>query len=114
MMEYPTGFRKQGWPRLPDSVREQFWDALASGLSPTAAATVAGVAGATGRKWAKDAGYVTDTKHRGIRYSQAVRDAFWESVRAGSTPAQAAVIARYRVDFREHVGAALEKGQVSG
>jgi transposase, IS30 family len=36
---------------------------------------------------------VTDTKHRGIRYSQAVRDAFWESVLAGSTPAQAAVIA---------------------
>jgi transposase, IS30 family len=66
---------------------------LGSGLSPTAAATVAGVHGSTGRKWAKDAGYVTDTKHRGIRYSQAVRDGFWESVRAGSTPAQAAMIA---------------------
>ncbi|MDT5045362.1 MAG: hypothetical protein QOG75_1215, partial [Mycobacterium sp.] len=25
MMEYPTGFREQGWHRLPDSVREQFW-----------------------------------------------------------------------------------------
>ncbi|MDT5186541.1 MAG: hypothetical protein QOI29_5468, partial [Mycobacterium sp.] len=24
-MEYPTGFREQGWHRLPDSVREQFW-----------------------------------------------------------------------------------------
>jgi transposase, IS30 family len=47
-MEYPTGFREQGWHRLPDSVREQFWEALGSGLSPTAAATVAGVAGATG------------------------------------------------------------------
>jgi transposase, IS30 family len=90
---YLTGFRESGWPRLPDSVREQFWEALGSGLSPTAAATVAGVHGSTGRKWARDAGYVTDTKHRGIRYSQAVRDAFWESVRAGSTLAQAAKIA---------------------
>jgi hypothetical protein len=67
-MEYPTGFREQGWHRLPDSVREQFWEALGLGLSPTAAATVAGVHGATGRKWAKDAGYVTDRKHRGVRY----------------------------------------------
>jgi IS30 family transposase len=93
LVEYSTGFRESGWPRLPDSVRDQFWEALGSGSSPTAAATAAGVHGSTGRKWAKDAGYVTDTKHRGIRYSQAARDAFWKSVQAGSTPAQAAVIA---------------------
>ena len=92
-MEYPTGFREQGWHRLPDSVREQFWEALGLGLSPTAAATVAGVHGATGRKWAKDAGYVTDRKHRGVRYGAAVRAVFWQAVRGGESPAQAARIA---------------------
>jgi transposase, IS30 family len=89
-VEYPTGFRKSGWPRLPDSVREEFWAAVHSGLSPTAAATIAGVHGSTGRKWAKDAGYVTVTKHRGTRYSAAVREVFWQAVRAGQSPAQAA------------------------
>jgi IS30 family transposase len=78
---------------LPDSVREEFWAAVRSGLSPTAAATVAGVHGSTGRKWAKDAGYVTVTKHRGTRYSAAVREVFWQAVRAGQSPAQAARIA---------------------
>ncbi len=71
------GFREPGWHRLSGSVREEFWEALRSGLSPTAAATVAGVVDATGRKWAKAAGYQTNTKHRGIRYPRAVRDAFW-------------------------------------
>jgi IS30 family transposase len=85
-----TGFRRPGCSRLAESVREEFWLAVRSGLSPTAAATVAGVHSSTGRKWAQDAGYVTNTKHRGTRYSQAVRDAFWESVRAGVSPAQAA------------------------
>ena len=69
-------FREQGCKRLPGSAREQFFEALGSGLSPTAAATLAGVAGATGRKWAKDAGYLINTKHRGLRYSAAVREAF--------------------------------------
>jgi IS30 family transposase len=93
-MGYETGFRGPGLPpggRLPESVRTEFWEALGSGLSPTAAATVVGVAGATGRKWARDAGYQTDVKHYGIRYSQATRDAFWGAVRSGASPTQAAV-----------------------
>jgi IS30 family transposase len=91
-----TGFRRRGVPpggRLPESVHERFWEALRSGLSPTAAATVAGVSCKTGRQWAKDAGYQINPKHRGIRYSQATRDAFWEAVRSGDSPTQAAVAA---------------------
>jgi IS30 family transposase len=75
------------------SMREEFWRAVRSGLSPTAAATVAGVSGATGRKWAKAAGYQTNSKHYGIRYSQQVRKTFWEALRSGLTPTQAAVCA---------------------
>jgi IS30 family transposase len=93
-MGYETGFRRPGLPlggRLPESVREGFWEALRLGLSPTAAATVVGVAGATGRKWAKDAGYQTNAKHYGIRYSRATRDAFWGAVRSGASPVRAAV-----------------------
>jgi IS30 family transposase/transposase len=78
---------------LPESVREQFWEAVRSGVSPTAAATVVGVSGATGRRWARDAGWQTDAKHYGLRYPRVVRDAFWESVRSGYAPAQAAQIA---------------------
>ncbi|HZE15534.1 MAG TPA: IS30 family transposase, partial [Mycobacterium sp.] len=63
------------------------------GLSPTAAATVAGVSGPTGRQWANNAGYQTCAKHHGIRYSQQVKDAFWQALRAGATPTQAAVAA---------------------
>ena len=74
-------------------MREEFWRAVRSGLSPTAAATVAGVSGATGRKWAKAAGYQTNSKHYGIRYSQQVRKTFWEALRSGLTPTQAAVCA---------------------
>jgi transposase, IS30 family len=92
-MVYGSGFREPGWARLPESVREQFWAALGSGLSPTAAATVAGVHGSTGRKWAKDAGYQTNTKHRGVRYSAAVREVFWQAVYSGESPTRAAVIA---------------------
>src|SRR6516162_8850722 len=40
---------------LAVAVREEFRKALQSGLAPTAAATVAGVSGATGRRWAKAA-----------------------------------------------------------
>jgi transposase, IS30 family len=93
-MGYATGFRRPGLPpggRLPESVRKEFWEALQSGSSPTAAATVAGVHGATGRKWARDAGYQTNPKHYGIRYLQATRDAFWDALRSGLTPTQAAV-----------------------
>lgn len=91
-----TGFRGHG-VRLDvesaASMREEFWRAVRSGLSPTAAATVAGVSGATGRKWAKAAGYQTNSKHYGIRYSQQVRKTFWEALRSGLTPTQAAVCA---------------------
>ena len=57
-----SGFRGRGVRLdvgLAASVREEFWEAVGSGLSPTAAATVAVVVRATGRKWAKDAGYQT-------------------------------------------------------
>jgi IS30 family transposase len=87
------GFRVQGSRGVPESVRERFWEAVNSGLSPTAAATMAGVHGATGRAWAKAAGYQTNPKHRGIRYSQTARDRFWEAMHAGATVIRAAVIA---------------------
>jgi IS30 family transposase len=86
-------FRKQGCNQVPESAREEFWTALASGLSPTAAATVAGVHGATGRAWAKAAGYQTNPKHYGLRYSQGTRDRFWEAMHAGATVTEAAAIA---------------------
>ncbi len=74
------------------AVREEFWKALGSGLSPTAAATVAGVSGATGRKWAKAAGYQSNPKHCGRRYSAQAK-AFWEAARSGMAPTEAAVVA---------------------
>lgn len=92
-MGYGTGFRRPGWEQLPESVRERFWEAVGSGLSPTAAATVAGVSGATGRRWAAAAGYQTNPKHYGIRYSQQVKDEFWSLVRSGMRPTDAAVVA---------------------
>jgi IS30 family transposase len=95
-MGYATGFRRPGLPaggRLPESVRERFWEAVNSGLSPTAAATVAGVHGATGRAWAQAAGYRTNTRHYGIRYSLATRDRFWEAMYSGATVTEAAVAA---------------------
>lgn len=87
------GFRMHGCKQVPESVREVFFETLRSGVSPTAAATVAGVAGATGRKWARDAGYQTSKKHYGTRYSQETREAFWTALRSGSSPTQAAVFA---------------------
>jgi transposase, IS30 family len=78
---------------VPESVRERFWEAVNSGLSPTAAATVAGVDGGTGRDWARSAGYQTNTKHYGIRYSRATRERFWEAMYSGARVVEAAVIA---------------------
>lgn len=75
------------------AVREEFRKALASGLAPTAAATVAGVSGGTGRRWAKAAGYQSNPKHYGTRYSSQVKKAFWEALRSGLNPTRAAVIA---------------------
>lgn len=92
-MSYETGFRGSGWIQLPESVRKRFWEAVTSGLPPTAAATVAGVSGGTGRRWASQAGYQTDPKHYGIRYSQQVKDVFWEAMRSGMKVTDAAVVA---------------------
>jgi IS30 family transposase len=83
----------QGSRGVSESVRERFWEAVNSGLSPTAAAAVAGVHGGTGRTWARAAGYQTNSKHFGIRYSQATRDRFWVAMHSGATVAEAAVIA---------------------
>jgi transposase, IS30 family len=94
------GFRARGSGGVPGSVRERFWEAVNSGLSPTAAATVAGVDGATGRAWARAAGYQANPKHYGIRYPQAIRDAFWEAMYSGLTSTQAAVAA----GVSEHTG----------
>jgi IS30 family transposase len=87
------GFRRHGSKDVPESVRERFWEALRLGSSPTAAATAAGVCGSTGRKWANAAGYQTDKKHYGVRYSQVSRDRFWGAMYSGATVTEAAVIA---------------------
>ena len=100
-MGYQGGFRGHGVHldvESKASVREEFWRAVRSGLSPTAAATVAGVSGATGRKWAKAGGYQTNPKHYGQQYSQQVKKAFWEALWSGLTPTQAAV----RAGVSEH------------
>lgn len=95
-MGYQSGFRGHGVHLGVESaawVREEFWRAVRSGLSPTAAATVAGVSGPTGRKWAKAAGYQTNPKHYGQQYPEQVKKAFWEALRSGLAPTQAAVSA---------------------
>jgi IS30 family transposase len=95
-MGQQTGFRDRGVRLAGEvgaSVRERFWEAVWLGVSPTAAATSAGVSGATGRQWAKDAGYQTNSKHYGTRYAQSVRDAFWEAMHSGLAVTQAAVLA---------------------
>ncbi|HEV7422455.1 MAG TPA: IS30 family transposase, partial [Mycobacterium sp.] len=86
-------FRKQGCKQVPESAREDFLRALRSGLSQSAAATVAGVSHSTGHRWAKAAGVAADLRHRGIRYPAAVREAFWVALRSGSSSSQAAGIA---------------------
>lgn len=85
-------FRKQGSKDVPGEAREVFLEALRSGLSQSAAATVAGVSHQTGCKWAKAEGIAANLAHRGIRYSAAVREAFWEAMKSGASPTQAAVI----------------------
>jgi transposase, IS30 family len=82
-----------GGKGVPEWVREAFDEALTSGLSPTAAATVAGVCGATGRRWAKEGGYQSDPRHHGTRYSAAAREAFWAATHAGASIVEAAVSA---------------------
>nr|WP_197503425.1 IS30 family transposase [Mycobacterium sp. E740] len=87
------GFRKQGSKEVPESAREVFLEALRSGMSQSAAATVAEVSHQTGSKWARAAGLSADLRHRGVRYPVAVREAFWSAMRSGSSPIEAAVIA---------------------
>ena len=87
------GFRKHGCKEVPESAHEDVLAALRSGLSPAAAATVAGVSATTGYVWARAAGWKAGGGHTGIRYSAAVREAFWAAMRSGSSTAQAARIA---------------------
>jgi IS30 family transposase len=86
-------FRKHGCKQVPESAREVFLEALRSGLSQSAAATVAGISHQTGCRWARAAGVPASLKHRGIRYPAAVREAFWAAMRSAASPTQAAVIA---------------------
>src|SRR4051794_2697754 len=86
-------FRKQGCKEVPASARGVFLDALRSGLSQAAAATVAGVSHATGNTWASAAGVAANSKQRGVRYPVPVREAFWAAMHSGASTAQAAVIA---------------------
>ena len=95
-MGLEPGFRRRGRPRggrASDEVRERFWEAMRSGLSPTAAATVAGVDGSTGRYWAAKAGWPSDPQHRLIRYGKDVKDAFWAALRTGASVIDASLAA---------------------
>jgi len=75
------------------SAQEVFLDALASGLSHSGAATVAGVSRYVGSAWAKSAGIAADARHHGIRYPAATREAFWAAMTSGGSISQAAVMA---------------------
>lgn len=94
------GFRARGSKDVPALAREVFLAALMSGLSQSAAATVAGVSHQTGCRWAGAAGVPADLGHRGLRYPAAAREAFWAAVRSGESVAQAAVLA----DVSENAG----------
>ena len=55
------GFRGRGRPeggRLPDSMRDAFWDALRTGITLKAASAAAGVSRFTGAGWLAEAGGV--------------------------------------------------------
>ena len=87
------GFRRQGSKDVPGGAREVFLGALRSGLSQSAAATVAGVSHSTGHLWAKAAGVPANLKHRGTRYPRAAQESFWQAVYSGASVSDAAVIA---------------------
>jgi transposase, IS30 family len=87
------GFRKHGSKEVPESAHEDVLAAVRSGLSPAAAATVAGVSATTGYKWARAAGWKAGGGHTGIRYSAVVREVFWAAMRSGASTAQSARIA---------------------
>ena len=86
------GFRMRGSKGVPESARGEFREALRSGLSPAAAATVAGVSSTTGYTWARAAGW-KPAGHQGTRYCATVREAFWAAMRSGASATEAAVIA---------------------
>src|SRR5260370_11355605 len=86
-------FRKQGCKQVGGSARGVFLEALRSGWSQSAAATVAGVSHSTGHRWAKAEGVAADLRHRGVRYPVEAREAVWAAVTAGSAPSQASLIA---------------------
>lgn len=86
-----SGKQVRKW--VPELAREEFLVALRSGLSQSAAATLVGVTHTTGYKWARAAGVAANLRHRGTRYSAAVRAAFWAAMSSGASPTQAAVIA---------------------
>ena len=87
------GFRPQGSKAVPVQARGVFLESVRSGLSFTAAATVAGVSHTTGNKWAKAAGLVSDARYRGIRYPPAAWEAFRAALHAGVSTVEAAAIA---------------------
>ena len=86
-------FRRQGCKQVPELAHEDFLEALRSGLSQSAAATLAGVSHQRGSEWARAAGVAATLKHRGTRYPATAREAFWVAVKSGASPARAAVTA---------------------
>ena len=86
-------FRKHGSKDVPESAREVFLEGLSSGLSQSAAATVAGVHRGTGQKWAKAAGIAANPAHCGRRWPASAVAAFWSAVYSGSSITQAALLA---------------------
>src|SRR5260370_4904089 len=86
-------FRKQGCKQVGGSARGVFLEALRSGWSQSAAATVAGVSHSTGHRWANAEGVAADLRHRGVRYPVEAREAFWAAMTSGSAPSQASLIA---------------------
>jgi len=84
------GCRKHGSKTVPAVARGVFLEALRSGLSQSAAATVAGVHRSTGQQWAKAAGIAADPAQCGVRFSAAAREAFWAAMHAGASITDAA------------------------
>lgn len=84
------GFRKHGSKTVPAAARGVFLEALRSGLSQSAAATVAGVHRSTGQQWAKAAGVAADPAQCGVHFSAAAREAFWVAMHAGASTTDAA------------------------
>lgn len=87
------GFRMHGSKDVPASARGVFLEAVRSGSSRSAAATLAGVSRKTGSRWARTEGIPVDSRHHGVRYPLVVREAFWAAMTSGASVIEAAVIA---------------------